>query len=566
MLPDAGLSAHTIANTALISHPLYIDAIWRSEMKDLVLLSSTETSLMLHPKYSSQNRITALIPVNVKSTALMVHPYFSMTTGKELAIVPPRPILRCKTVELHPSDRDSLLVIIMLNRHINNQDHRHCTESEHPDIEYCSINQDQQVSTVKVCPLQATDSVEDLKINDKIEQLQITTQDYRMDIPGLVLGGNNDIYIILAAMIILLMYRLVTGGIKSFADWISVLINQGEYAYYYGYAAPHQQMSNESGPKVSQSSPHIQENDVESMTAGDDQLQKCGTSDTELSLTTHSTSIMVRPDSTTETLDSGFGSLPLQPETLQLPSHNQQSTSENYDSGLGRSREESFISRKDESISSADIPNHVKSLGLSSEQDELDDGTEDYNVQDEMALEAGLPCFSDDQPLTMCLHGNLLNHQECDSPSDLVSLDSEQFGLGIVEEGPQEPNLPCLSKQIDAATAEATLTGAVNQHSINTTAGINHSIAPDPITINYNDHLYPRNEVEINMKLEGSETMYGVAVTVESSMLQDLCSLAIALPSNIDITRPFIHQYGGHDYSAESLQDYSNPVQATNGK
>ena len=122
---DVHLPPETIVNTVLIPHPLHNGASMRRfRVTDLVPISSTETSLMLHPKYSSQRR--ALIPVYVEDTALVVHPYFSMSTSKDLVIIPPRSILSCKiasSMESNPSDIDidSLLLITMLDRHIKNR-------------------------------------------------------------------------------------------------------------------------------------------------------------------------------------------------------------------------------------------------------------------------------------------------------------------------------------------------------------------------------------------------------------------------------------------------------------
>ena len=417
--------------------------------------------------------------------------------------------------------------------------------------------------------MQTPDSWEDVKTDDKIEQ--IPTQEYAIvvDTPGLVLvnfGGNNDVFI--AAMVVLLVFLLVTivGGC---ADGSSASRNRGEY----DCDASPQRIIHEIGPGFNCSSPHNHENDLITSYSNsmpkDDQLQQYNSTldvGIEQSLVTDTSMSVKDSKSITENFDSGFSSLQSN-TSLQLPSQQFTSKSaENCDSGLGL--EESLTSQiqpTDESNGASDTPNHVKSLF--SEREELDneDAYDLTDVRDDIAHEAGLICLSSDQLMTLC-DASLLENPglECDTSSTSVSLDCEKF---ILEEGPKEPSFLCPSMQ-NAGISDTNPADAVNQPNYN---DINHSaMISFPISFNYNDPLYPRHEVEINMKLEGSETIHGVAVTVESSAVQDLCSLALPpkLP-DINISQPFIHHYGAHDYSAESvnmLQDYPDPIQARNSK
>ena len=534
--------------TALIPHPLYNS---RPRVKDLLPLSSTKTSLMLHPKYGTQERITALIPVYVKDTALIVHPHFSTSACKELTVLPARPILSCKTessVGDYPSDHiDSLLLVTIFDRHIKNQDYHHCSLSDFPGSRCNTHDEDQQVASV--CPLQT--SREDGKIYSKIEN-EVPTQVYTVDIPGpkRSRSGGNDIFI--AAVVVLSIFLLVCRFVGSNSDNSSVPTNQGEYS-----ALP-QRMDNEIGPL---STSHNHHDTVTVIMAN----QQCSTSDLNAKQLIAACSPLQEKDSVAENVDSGFGSLtPLQPQSYQSVSN----SIGNYDSGLGSltsSLHQSHqpTAKSNEQILSADTPNHIQSIYYHPESEESDD-EDDIDIRDEIAYEAGLSCLSSDQPMTLCDADLLKNlNQECDNPSPSVSLNCEQFNPGISEEGAQEPSLLYPSMQ-NTATYDIHPVDIMNEPNCSIADDINHSaVMFAPIIFDYNDPLCPRHEIQINMKLEGNEKMHGAAVTVESSYLQDLCSFASPpKPPDININRPFLHQYGTNECtSVNILQDYPNPIQ-----
>ena len=140
---------HDQASSATISEMKHVSSLPPVLILQLILMRQR------HPR----KRIDTQKEKPVNSTAMMVHPQFSLSLSKDLTVVPHQRITTCESISLldnNPPNISLLLLNVMLDQYAIEQDRHQCLPSSHQHvILQCTLIHPHEVT----CPMQEHNSV-----------------------------------------------------------------------------------------------------------------------------------------------------------------------------------------------------------------------------------------------------------------------------------------------------------------------------------------------------------------------------------------------------------------------